>query len=214
MYLEVFVIEHSEYDPIWDGPDSAYEDHMWDQIAATGRLIKPWDQLENLCGEPRCVLVAHTRVRTPTRLEYPAQVCTYCGTRSGTRDHLVTRVWTGDADRKWVLTVPACAECNSIIGSNACKSIDGRRRVAQNRLRKKYRKHLLFQDLSEEELAEYGPGLQPIMREAAELRRLAEYRLRWPIDPTYDLRYLAKSGITDPFANGLLEVNPILTRAA
>ena len=202
-------IKHTEWDPKWEGNPDVHDDHVWNEVMSSGRIVKPWDWFEVICDEPMCLLVEHIRVNTPTRLEYPPQVCTYCGIRSGTRDHLVTKVWSGLADRKWVLTVPACAECNGLIGADACTSIDGRRAIAKKKLRKRRKRQLNYQILTEDDLEEYGPGLRPLMREASNERLMIEYRLAWPTDPFYDLRYLEKSGIPDPVSTGLLEKGPL-----
>lgn len=201
-------IPHNEYDPKWEGPPSRHPDQVWNEVHAAEIRINKWDQFDILCDEPMCIYLDHIRIRVPMRLEYPASVCTYCGVRSGTRDHLVSKTWAGMADRKWVLTVPACAECNSSISDAAVHSIDGRRAIAKKHLRKKYRRQLNYLTFDEVALEEFGPGLRPMMLAAAEERRLIEYRLAWPTDKTYDIRHLGKSGIDDPFANGLLEVNP------
>ena len=202
-------IKHTDADPIYDGRPEHHTDYIWESFTASGRRIRPWDWFEILCNHKLCARLDHIKIHTPTKLKYPNGICVYCGTRSGTRDHLVTKVWTGEVDRRWVLTVPSCAECNSIINDSMVTSIDGRRAIATKGLRKKYRKVLSWPERSEEELKEYGPGLQPMLREASETRKAIEYRLRFPNDATYDVRYLGRSGIDDPWANGLLEMNPL-----
>lgn len=170
-----------------------------------GEKLWPWSWVEIECDEAMCLEFEHMTVRHPTRLRYPNGVCIYCGRGAGTRDHLVPRGISGETHRASVLTVPACAECNSTIGSAAVYSITGRRRIAHQGIRRRNRKKLRYQKLTEAELAEYGPGLRPALAMAGAEREQVEAMLAWPVDPEFDSRYLERSGIQDPYLLGLLD---------
>lgn len=202
-------IPHTDTDRIWPGDPARHADEVWDKLYLAGRPRAPWTTFEVLCDESMCLDLDHIKVWTPSKLNYPPHVCTYCGIRSGTRDHLLSRPWTGDAtDRRHIATVPACAQCNSTLGSVAIRSIDGRRAYVQRRLAEKKFKVLGYESRREVELAEYGPNLRSVMESAAEEREHLEARLMWPDDLDYDIRYLQKSGIENPMDTGLLEYTP------
>lgn len=146
----------------------------------------------------------HFLIHSPTKLEYPHGICIYCGRPAGTRDHLLPVTNTGVALRRHVLTVPACGECNSIISDRYAPSITARRAVAKAGIRRKHRRKLDVYEYTDKEIEEFGPGLKPtILRAASEKQRVLD-RLSYPDDLTFDLRYLGKSGIDDPYAMGLL----------
>lgn len=201
-------IPHTDEDRIWTGHPARHSDEVWEKLYLAGRPRSPWSAFELKCDEPMCLDLDHIKVITPTRLNYPSRVCTYCGAPSGSRDHLMPRSWSGDTSRPHVLTVPACSECNSIIGDKPIYSIDGRRAHAQRRLAEKKFKVLGYETMREIELEEYGPGLRSVMEAAAHQRENLEARLLWPDDIEYDIRYLQKSGIEDPQQTGLLDATP------
>ena len=165
---------------------------------------EPWEWIDSTCNTPFCLEVEHLRANRPQRLHYPPGICTYCGAPAGTRDHLIPRYWSGEAARKFVLTVPACAECNGLIGEHPASSITDRRKVAQERLRKRKRRVLAYRDYSPNELREFGRALRDAVLGGIEEKKRLMLRLDWPHDPAYDRRSLEKSGIPDPYAIGLL----------
>lgn len=154
------------------------------------------------CDTDYCLNLNHLEIKNPIKLDYPAFVCTYCGLAAGTRDHLMPSTWTGDAVRGSVFTVPACAQCNSAIGDRFAMSITDRRKVAQDYLRKRYRKVLQYVDVSADELKEYGPTLRASIVAGMEQRRIAEDRINWP-PLGYDDRAVESLGI-DAYECGLL----------
>lgn len=165
---------------------------------------EPWEWIESVCDTAFCLTAEHLIANRPHRLHYPASICTYCGMASGTRDHLLPRNWTGETGRRFVLTVPACADCNSALGDHPATSITDRRKVAQKRLRKRKRRVLAYSDYAPEELAEFGRALRDAIIGGLEEKKRVQRRLSWPHDPEYDARALEKSGIPDPYAIGLL----------
>ena len=189
---------------IWRGKPDVYQEQAGLALLEAGRKFFPWCWVVPTCGN-FCLSVAHLTIEYPQRLSYPRHVCVYCGLRAFTRDHLLPRGWTGDTVRNSVLTVPACGECNSLIGSVALYSITERREFAHTQLRRKHAKVLRRVEYSRDDLREFGPGLRPgIIDGLVEKHRLGR-RLRWPIDAAYDLRALQRSGIEDPYAFGILK---------
>lgn len=194
---------------IWQGKESDYQEQAGLVLVESGSRFFAWCWVTSHCGNP-CLNVDHLAVNYPQRLSYPHRVCVYCGQIAGTRDHLVPRSISGETWRRSVLTVPACGECNSLIGAVALYSITERREYAHNRLRVKRAKILLTIEYTREELDEFGPGLRPAIVAAMVEKRKVLDRLRWPTDPAYDLRALQKSGIEDPYIFGLLKHEEIV----
>lgn len=150
------------------------------------------------CDTDWCVTPAHLETNLPTKLHYPYGVCIYCGLPGWTKDHLLPRSWTGDSARKSVVTVPACGECNSLIGDSFAATIRDRRDIAQSRLCKKHRRVLSRYEYSEDELSDFGHLLRSSIVSGLEEKRQLESRLAWPHDPFYDARALETSDI--PYA--------------
>jgi hypothetical protein len=111
---------------------------------------------------------------------------------------------SGIALRKYVLTVPSCGQCNSLISDTVAYSITERRRIAHAAIRKKYRKALNVYEYTDDEIKEFGHILQSVIIAGKHNKQLILDRLAWPNDETYDLRYLEQSGIGDPYALGLI----------
>lgn len=189
----------------WRGKPEHYQEQAAIAAVEGGIGIMPWCWIETDCGNPLCIESTHLLIRRPQRLEYPYAICVYCGQAAWTKDHLLPVGATGVALRRHVLTVPACSECNTLIGASYAPSITERRAIAKAKLRKKHWKKITAYEYSDEEIREFGPGLRPtIIRAKAEKEAILE-RLAFPEDMTFDLRYLGKSGIDDPYALGLLK---------
>ena len=77
------------------------------------------------------------------------------------------------------LKVPACRECNSMIGADGL-TFEERQQILKKRLAKKYRKAHLFPDWSDEELAKLDPGIlkESVIRSLA-LRESINARLAY-----------------------------------
>jgi hypothetical protein len=206
-----------------DGPVSALEGECipllrhrerYQKLAAEalfterGISVQPWHWISVLCDEPICLNADHLIATAPRQLEYPARVCIYCGFPADTRDHLIPVSVSGRAARAFVLVVPACFECNSILTDKAPVNITDRRYVAHERLRFRYRKALATLDFTPAELREFGPILRKHIGAAMELKAAVLLRLNWPTDPDYDLKALRASGIDDPYSTGLISLSP------
>lgn len=124
--------------------------------------------------------------------------CTYCGLPADSVDHVVPRHLLERADaagldlfrvfrmQRW--TVPACRECNSIIGARIFKTLAERRAAAHKGIRKKYAALLRIPDWSEDDLAEMGPRAREDIRHAIRARDGVRERLRWQGDKDPDVR--------------------------
>ena len=189
---------------LWRGKPEHYQEQAAIAAVEGGITIMPWCWMESRCGE-LCIEPTHLLVHRPQSLEYPYGICIYCGGPGWTKDHLLPIGTTGAALRRHIITVPACGECNSLIGAAHAPSITERRAIAKAKLRKKHWKKITAYEYTDEEIDEFGPGLRPTLIRARQDRSATLERLSWPDDITYDLRYLGKSGIEDPYALGLLK---------
>lgn len=156
------------------------------------------------CGTPRCLNLSHLCWSEPKTINYPAGVCVYCGLSADTKDHLLPRTWTGDAARKNVIVVPSCRQCNAAISDRYVMAVNERRKIAHNHIRKRASRLLKMPKWTPDEIAELGPTLRSSVERGVHDRRVAEARLAWPEDSTYDMRAMHKSGIENPYAIGLL----------
>lgn len=188
----------------WDGDPREYQRTAAGIFYVEGHDLDPWDWITPLCDNPRCIEPEHLAVQANVKLRYPHDICIYCGRPGFTKDHLLPSNWTGDARRHYVVTVPACGTCNTLLRDTLTWSITERRALAHERLRHHYRKVFRTVDRTPDELNEYGPILRAVIVDGMERKAEVLRMLAWPEDPAYDLRALAHSGIEDPYATGLL----------
>jgi len=112
--------------------------------------------------------------------------CTYCGLPATTRDHLLPRVLAGSLRLSGVEqapsreTVPACHECNAILGSRIYDSVAQRRAVVHASLARRYRSALEAPQWSDEQLDALGPTLRTAVLHQQQLREITLTRLCWP----------------------------------
>ena len=165
--------------------------------------LQPHAWVVATCGS-QCLNPQHLIAHQPRVIAYPAGVCVYCGFPAGTKDHLVPRPWSGDTRRSSVAVVPACGECNAWIGAAGSASIDDRRKIAHDRLRKARSETLAAPEWAEGDLAELGPVLRQHVEAKQRERKATLARLAWPEDPFYDMRAWQKSGVDDPVAIGVI----------
>jgi len=186
------------------GRDADYQNTAAVRLAEAGRMPGHIAWIIPTCASAECLNTDHLEVHDPVRLSYPRGLCIYCGRSAGTKDHLVPRGWSGEARRKFVAVVPACGTCNSVLSDTLTWSITERRDLCHRRLKKRFRKVLATLDFTKQELAEYGVMLREYLEEETLKKAEVQRMLEWPIDPVFDLRWLQKSGIEDPYAIGLL----------
>lgn len=186
------------------GSLSRYQEHAAAALTDSGVSLFPWDWITPHCGTENCVNSSHLAANRNVRLAYAPGQCIYCGQPGHTKDHLLPRAWTGEAQRRFTVTVPSCAECNRLLGATFTWSITERRAILNARLRRKKRRVLASKDFTSAEIDEFGPGLRTtIVRGMAEKDHVLR-RLAFPDDPHFDLRALEKSGIENAWAIGLL----------
>lgn len=182
---------------VWQGDVKHYQQeavelyvHVWQSPLGVYSFVR------TTCEERFCLNVDHMQIVRPRKLDYPNGVCVYCGLPGYTKDHIEPRSWTGESARQFVVTVPACSECNSFINDSFAPTIPERREIAQARIRKRYKRVLGYVDYSPAELEEFEGSLLSSVIAGIEEKRITQGRLNWPDDPGYDLRALEKSGLT------------------
>lgn len=168
---------------LWAGPGSRWLEMA--MMSAPRVPLTKYQTVVRTCEVDDCI--THVEWVPCRRPKYPRGVCVYCGLPAGTRDHIQPRSWTGEAQRRVTVVVPACGECNSIIGDAAVLDIRSRRDYCHERLRKRLRRYLAVRRDPELEGA--------LARRQDELLRIQEVcylRLAWPDDPDYDERAWAR----------------------
>lgn len=188
----------------WTGNPRHYQREAAHTLTLAKREPNPWDWITPLCGSPSCLTPDHLSVQRPVQLHYPYGICVYCGRRSASRDHLLPRNWTGDVRRRFVVTVPSCGTCNTLLRDTLTWSITERRAIAHARIRKHFAKALRTKDFTKAELAEFGRNLRDHVEDGMAKKAEVLRMLAWPTDPAYDARALQQSGIEDPWALGLI----------
>jgi hypothetical protein len=191
----------------YDGPEK-----WWREKAATRVWIETGTDHPSLawptpvCETPLCLNLEHLVWEAPKRLEYPRGICVYCGVLADTKDHLLPRTWTGEAARRYVLVVPCCRGCNSLLSDRYVPSITERRKLVHESIKSRKRRVLAMPDWTQEQLSELGRTLRSVVDRGMHEKRLVEARLAWPEDPDYDLRAMQLSGIENPYDIGLISL--------
>jgi hypothetical protein len=188
----------------FDGRESEYQaeaKEVWEQVKR--KALFPWHWISTTCGK-LCLQVNHMEIHGPKKLDYSPYECVYCGEPAEDRDHLLPEPATGKALRALVLTVPACHECNAFISDLPTANITKRREKAHEQIARKYAKVLKSVDRTEEDMEDYGPGLRTFLEGQAIEKQRIRARLDWPTEVNYDLDALERSGIYDPYGQGML----------
>lgn len=188
----------------WEHGEARYQAAAHRSIELDGRVVPQYAWILPKCGNSLCIESTHLEIQTAVRLAYPSGVCIYCGRSGWTKDHMYPRDWTGDARRRFTVTVPACGTCNSLIGDTLTWSITERRAVCKLRMRRKFAKHLRIRDWTAEEIEEFEGRLRDEVIRGLEAKKTIMAMLAFPSDPHYDLRALQKSGIENPYLMGIL----------
>lgn len=105
--------------------------------------------------------------------DYDVARCYYCGEPAGTVDHVVPqsmleklRILGDDATSAIMarhgrrMTVPACLECNVLLGPKYFSTLEQRKLYLKKRLRLRYKRILSMPEWSDRELSQLGPRLQ------------------------------------------------------
>lgn len=110
--------------------------------------------------------------------------CTYCGLTADSVDHIPPRHMRRqlvelELAHVYEKEVPACRDCNSVLGSRPILTITGRRRYIKDQLRRRYRRYLSLPDRTDEEMQEFGYGLRGLILRSLAIRDLTISRLSW-----------------------------------
>ena len=108
-------------------------------------------------------------------------ICTYCGETADTYDHVAPVSSVNGGRRASVrnrkLCVPACRECNSVLGNRGGDTVGDRAAYLVGRYLKRYRKSLAQPDWSEDEMAELGPNMRREVARAMAARESAAVKI-------------------------------------
>ena len=107
--------------------------------------------------------------------------CVYCGVPADTYDHvpaLAIVQASSDKDSFSCYLVPACRECNSLLGTQGLTVTD-RRVIVKKKLKARYRTFLKCAKGTPNELDDLGTNLREIVESGADIGEWMRRRLSW-----------------------------------
>ena len=115
--------------------------------------------------------------------------CYYCGLPGDQIEHVIPRVVLRSLNdfpelkarftRGRKLIVPACRECNTLLGASLQKTLQERKAYLKERLRRRYKRLLAMPVWEEYELEEMGPHLRQNIEANIKKAELIRERLAW-----------------------------------
>jgi hypothetical protein len=118
------------------------------------------------------------------------EICIYCGEKSQALDHVIPRFYVSGSWRRSRTAggepgfkVPACNQCNSILGDKIFKNLVERKEYIFKRLQVKLKKDFSTAYLTKAELAKYGRNLRSMLEIAEARAQIAEDRLNYAAGP-------------------------------
>jgi len=112
--------------------------------------------------------------------------CFYCGDMANTEDHTLPLIalqsllsTNAQPSKDKFIVVPACWQCNSILGDRVFPTLGMRKTFVKHALRKRFKKILRLPIWHEDELRELGPTLRSAVVQGIALQRKIKERLAW-----------------------------------
>lgn len=112
--------------------------------------------------------------------------CVYCGQRASTVDHVPPLESVYGMGSDWYvkrgvrfIKVPACGECNSLLGSRPLETVRERQVFIERQLDKRYEELLTRPKWRLDELEETKGGLQQYLVDQEAKRHWIESRMEW-----------------------------------
>lgn len=109
--------------------------------------------------------------------------CVYCGNPAECLDHVLPLRYANwqpeltPAERRLLILVPACWECNALAGSTPFQTFRAKRAYVHDRLLRRYRKLLDLPSWTEAEVNELSGNLREHVRGEQARRRVALFRI-------------------------------------
>lgn len=103
--------------------------------------------------------------------------CVYCGDRANSVDH-----WPPRSYGAYGLLMPACKECNSLLGTMHPTSLGERIKTLKYLLRVRYAKYLRIPDWSEDELCEMGHAMHSSIVVGIAKKHVVRKRIAWNVE--------------------------------
>lgn len=120
--------------------------------------------------------------------------CYYCGDPASTIDHCPALsvayaygadYFTGRNIKFW--KVPACRQCNAILGNKPLNHLHQRVRHIYDRLQSKYEKYMKMTEWHPEEIAELNGWLREYVQTQSDFQQYMERRFQYMEDLHYDI---------------------------
>lgn len=117
---------------------------------------------------------------------YITTPCYYCGIPATSEDHVLPLIvyrellaMNEPPEKKRLLVVPSCHECNVLLTDNIFPSLQARKKYLKRRLRSRYQHIIHIPRWEEWEMRELGENLQSYVRQGHDARTLLYDRLAW-----------------------------------
>jgi len=108
-------------------------------------------------------------------------ICTYCGDTADSLDHFIPHSYAQkNGEPKSFArskTIPACRECNCILGTRLFYSIGERAAYLKDRYLSRYKKILSTPEWDDEELEDMGYNMRMLIETSQEDKRAIQYRV-------------------------------------
>lgn len=118
--------------------------------------------------------------------EFAGKGCGYCGILASTHDHVPPLVVVSDLGLSHfedagiaLVLIPACLECNVILGDRGGNTFDERKAYVKVRLRKRYAKYLRMPKWDDEEFDGMGYNLRVLVESGASVSEWVKRRLEY-----------------------------------
>lgn len=137
--------------------------------------------------------------------------CYYCGIPATSLDHVIPVSMLaalealGDDDAMAAImgrfryrVLPACRECNSVLGNKYFDTVGKRREYVKESMRRRYKSVLEMPDWSDSDLATLSPTLQQYVLQALAERTYVRKRIAWRQGqrPEYEEEHRNRFGIS------------------
>jgi hypothetical protein len=118
------------------------------------------------------------------RLDDPELLsCSYCGAVATTIDHVPPRSMRAQLVDLGIqfdaVEIPACRECNGLLGAKPFLTLTARKAYIKRRLRRQYAELLKIPDWSDADLAQVSPAMRGYILNGILLRDFIRERLKW-----------------------------------
>lgn len=105
--------------------------------------------------------------------------CTYCGDYADSLDHVTPKTLKADKSKSKENVVPCCMNCNVLLNDVPIFTIPDRAAFLYEKIKRKYRKKLVFKNWPKDELDEVSEEMVRLVKSACAERDNLNLRLKY-----------------------------------